>query len=105
MDFCAGGELPQRVLVSSCLLGHLVRYNGSALNADNSILDKWLKEGRLIPICPEVTAGLGIPREPAEICNENGFAVLSGSAKVVAEGGQDLTATSIFDAQQALSLA
>lgn len=55
-----------KIAISSCLLGHKVRYDGQ------HTLDQWLvnvlgKEVDLIPICPEVAMGLSIPREPIHI--------------------------------------
>lgn len=47
----------QKVLVSSCLLGNPVRYNGSHASSDSTILDKWVREGRVISFCPELAAG------------------------------------------------
>ncbi len=36
------------VLVSSCLLGQPVRYNGSDAPSDKTILSQWQSEGRLV---------------------------------------------------------
>ena len=56
-----------KVLVSSCLLGNEVRYDGGHQKINNHHLTRWQNEGRLIAVCPEVEGGLGIPRVPAEI--------------------------------------
>lgn len=56
-----------RVLVSACLLGERVRYDGRDARASSPILTRWLAEGRVVPFCPEVAAGLGVPRPAAEI--------------------------------------
>ncbi len=55
------------ILVSACLLGHPVRYDGKAKTLDDKTLDMWRTEGRLVSICPEIMAGLATPRTPAEI--------------------------------------
>ncbi len=55
------------VLVSACLLGERVRYNGRDAQANSAVLERWRAEGRLVPFCPEVAGGLGVPRPPAEI--------------------------------------
>ncbi len=64
-----------KILVSACLVGEKVRYNGLAKKidntSDNEILQAWLNKGRLVPICPEIEGGLPIPRNPAEIVKEN----------------------------------
>ena len=57
----------ERILVSSCLLGERVRYDGADANAASAALDRWQAEGRLVPFCPEVAGGLPVPRPPAEI--------------------------------------
>ena len=57
----------ERVLVSGCLLGQPVRYDGKAKTSPSAILARWRAEGRIIPFCPELAGGLGVPRPPAEI--------------------------------------
>ena len=55
-----------RVLVSACLLGEEVRYNGASALVESHVLAQWLAEGRVVPFCPEVAGGLGVPRPAAE---------------------------------------
>lgn len=55
-----------KVLVSACLLGEAVRYDGGDCR-QNGQLAHWQNEGRLISLCPEVAGGLPVPRAPAEI--------------------------------------
>ena len=38
-----------RILVSACLLGEMVRYNGAAATAASPILARWDAEHRLVP--------------------------------------------------------
>lgn len=56
-----------KLLISSCLVGENVRYDGS----NNQILEKEfdyiLNNIELYPLCPEVLGGLATPRNPAEI--------------------------------------
>ena len=49
-----------KVLVSSCLVGSPVRYNGAHKRSDDPILERWMVEGRLVPVCPEMLGGMGI---------------------------------------------
>ena len=56
----------RKILVSSCLYGNAVRYNGCSKALRNEIFLKWKEEGRLIPVCPELDGGLDIPRMPSE---------------------------------------
>lgn len=65
----------EKMLISACLLeGGPWRYDGKTKCISNpkikALLDKLLEEERLIPFCPEVAGGLGIPRPPAEIQGE-----------------------------------
>lgn len=94
-----------RVLVSACLLGEPVRYNGAAASARDAVLDRWMAEGRVVPFCPEVAAGLGVPRPPAEIRGGDGTAVLAATALVHTRDGTDVTASFLRGAQLALAAA
>ena len=62
----------EKVLVSACLLGEPVRYNGRDKRCEHDVLDRWLREGRVVAVCPEVAGGLPVPRPPAEIVNGAG---------------------------------
>ena len=53
------------VIVSACLLGENCKYNGG--NNYSERIAKLLAEREILPVCPEVLAGLGIPREPIEL--------------------------------------
>ncbi|HEY1086488.1 MAG TPA: DUF523 domain-containing protein [Archangium sp.] len=55
-----------RVLVSACLLGDRVRFDGKDKGTPNPVLARWLAEGRVVKVCPEVSGGLAVPRPPAE---------------------------------------
>ena len=54
-----------KILVSACLLGENCKYNGG--NNFRQQVAALGQEHELIPVCPEVAAGLGIPRIPIEI--------------------------------------
>lgn len=54
-----------RVLVSACLLGRNCKYNGG--NNYNERVAAFVKDKEVIAYCPEVMAGMGIPRTPIEI--------------------------------------
>ncbi len=94
------------VLVSSCLLGDPVRYDGTHKRPSNNLLELWLKEGRVVSVCPEVAGGLAIPRNPAEItAGSGGDAVLAGVARVIDSKSADITAAFTAGARYALHLA
>lgn len=94
------------VLVSSCLLGNPVRYDGRSVQQGDAVLDRWLQEGRVVAVCPEVAGGMPIPRPPAEIePAKDAAAVLAGRARVVAVTGDDVTQPFVRGAHEALAAA
>ncbi len=58
--------IPIRIGISSCLLGIPVRYDGDHKHAE-SLVDDLGRHVELVPIYPEVEAGLGVPREPMQL--------------------------------------
>ncbi|AZL71158.1 MULTISPECIES: DUF523 domain-containing protein [Pseudomonas] len=95
-------ELP-KVLVSACLLGQPVRYDGRA-SGHPDMLQCWQAEGRVVPLCPEVAGGLPTPRPAAEIPGGQGGQVLDGQAQVRTASGEDVSAAFMAGAQRALEL-
>ncbi|MBF0311417.1 MAG: DUF523 domain-containing protein [Magnetococcales bacterium] len=80
------GELPL-LGISRCLLGELVRYDGGH-RQDAALVEALRARVRLVPVCPEVEAGLGVPREPMHFVNASG-----GRRLVTVDSGRDCTAT------------
>lgn len=93
----------EKLLVSRCLLGHKVRYDGGA-HGPYDLLQRWQDEGRIVPLCPEVAGGLPTPRPPAEIPGGQGGAVLDGRLPVLTDDGADVTAAFVAGAEIALRL-
>lgn len=54
-----------RIVVSACLLGENCKYNGK--NNRNEALLQRLQGHEVIPVCPEVLGGLGVPRPCVEL--------------------------------------
>jgi uncharacterized protein YbbK (DUF523 family) len=75
----------ERILISACLLGERVRYHGGDARREHPTLRRWQDEGRLVPLCPEVTGGLTTPRPAAEI------AVTPEGRRVLTAAGADVT--------------
>ncbi|MFJ7144383.1 DUF523 domain-containing protein [Pseudomonas protegens] len=92
-----------KILVSRCLLGHRVRYDGGASGPFDQ-LAAWLQEGRVVALCPEVAGGLPTPRAAAEIPGGQGVDVLEGRAPVMTTEGEDVSAEFLSGARQALEL-
>ncbi|MDH4765763.1 uncharacterized protein YbbK (DUF523 family) [Pseudomonas oryzihabitans] len=93
----------EKILVSRCLLGHRVRYDGGA-HGPFDLLAVWQAQGRIVPLCPEVAGGLPTPRPPAEIPGGQGGAVLDGRLPVVTDSGEDVTRAFVAGATAALEL-
>ena len=94
-----------KILVSACLLGEPVRYDGKIVPCEHPLLSRWQDEGRLIPFCPEVVGGLPIPRPPAEIIGGDGHDVLNKRATIETKAGRDVTQAFIAGADAALQRA
>jgi uncharacterized protein YbbK (DUF523 family) len=77
-----------KYLVSACLLGRNCKYNGG--NNYSEAVMTFLQGKEVIEVCPEVLAGLGIPRTPIEIVggtvlDRNGNCVDAPLRKAVAQ--------------------
>lgn len=91
------------ILVSSCLAGLKVRYNGT--HSLKKGIAKLVEENKAITICPELLGGFSTPREPAEIIGGNGEDVLNGKAKIIEKSGKDVTELYIKGAYATLNKA
>lgn len=84
-----------KILVSACLLGERVRYDGAHKQISNDFLDRLVADNRVVALCPELAGGLSIPRLPAEITG----------TRVFDSEGQDITTAYDKGARKALDLA
>jgi len=92
------------MIVSACLCGINCKYNGEN-NLDERLL-KLLKEGKIIPVCPEQLGGQETPRAPHEIVNGNGLDVLEGKARILGpEKNDDQTSSFLKGAYETLKIA
>ena len=96
-----------KILVSSCLLGEDVKYDGGnnsvALNPKVSFSLKELFmdilcENEIYSFCPEVSGGLKTPRTPAEIIKRDKPFI------VQTQNGEDVTINFLLGAKKALDL-
>jgi len=93
------------ILVSACLVGARVRYDGRLFREVPPALVRWQAGDLLVPVCPEVAGGCPVPRPPAEISGGTGADVLAGEARVINNRGKDVTAAFLDGARCALALA
>ena len=99
-------RLATRILVSGCLVGRPVRYDGGTRAASHPLLERWRNQGLLVPLCPEVAAGLPTPRPPAEIApGKDAASVLSSQAGIHTDNGEDVTDAFLEGARIALETA
>lgn len=84
-----------KILVSACLLGEAVRYDGQSKPLRWPELSVWQQAGQVVSCCPEVAGGLPVPRPPAE-CQPDG--------RILTVHGEEVTAAFVRGAQQALAL-
>ena len=68
-----------KIAVSACLLGHDCKYNGGN-NRSQKVLD-YIEGHEVIPVCPEVTGGMPVPRVPVELKN----------SRAINRDGEDVT--------------
>ena len=68
-----------KIAVSACLLGHNCKYSGGN-NRSQKVLD-YIEGHEIIPVCPEVTGGLPVPRVPVELKN----------GRAINRNGEDVT--------------
>jgi len=85
-------------LVSACLAGINCRYDGK--NSYNAKAIKLVNSGKALAVCPEVLAGLSIPRERTEIMD-----TLSEGRCVFSISGKNLTEAFNEGAEKTLALA
>ena len=58
----------------------------------------------LVPVCPEILGGLGVPRPRCHFVQGDGTGVLHGQARVVDEHANDRTAAFMRGAEEALRI-
>lgn len=90
-------------IVSACFTGIHCRYDQNHCKIEE--IQKLVKNGEAVPVCPEQMGGLSTPRNPAEIVGGSGEDVLDGKAKVIDNQGCDVTEAYIKGAYQALQKA
>ena len=90
--------MAKTILVSACLLGENCKYNGgnNLCPAVVRFLEKCRVEGdTVVPVCPELLSGVGVPRPPVEIVN----------GTIQTADGKDLDAAYRMGVEKAMEIA
>ena len=82
----------EKILISACLVGDKVRYDGKSQYHPR--IKELLEKYELIPFCPEVEGGLPTPRVPSEINKD----------RVINKEGKDVTRQFESGAELALNI-
>lgn len=100
------GLAMEKILISACLMGQPVRYDGAAKPVINPHLARWKLAGRLLAFCPEIAGGFTTPRLPAEIePGASAIGVLQGDARILDSHGGDVTEGFLLGARATLATA
>lgn len=102
-DMAGTGDVAAPILISACLLGVDCTYRGG--NETRFGLAAKLDGRAVVPVCPEVAGGLGVPRPRAEIEAGDGEGVLDGTRRVGTLDGLDVTDRYRLGARRAVELA
>ncbi|RPH41916.1 MAG: DUF523 domain-containing protein [Desulfobulbaceae bacterium] len=97
-------RIVMQILVSACLVGRKVRYNGLSIVLQSVWLDELRQAKKVYAFCPEIAGGLSVPRPCAEITGGNGRDVLDGRATVVDTEGRYLTDIFLLGARKTLEI-
>lgn len=90
------------ILVSACLAGLNSKYNGKSNY--NEYIEKLVREGKAIMVCPEQMGGLPTPRDSCEIVCGDGGDVLSGKSNIMDSKGENQTEKFIKGAEETLKV-
>ena len=85
--------MARQYVVSACLAGEPCRYDGGC--SPGPAVQRLIRAGQALPVCPETLGGLPTPRVPSEI----------RGGRVVAKDGTDVTDAFTRGAEEALRLA
>lgn len=97
-----GSPVNKKYLVSACLAG--INCTFRQTNNLNIKVKELVEKKEALVLCPEVFAGLGVPRENVEIVGGDGLDALKGHARVLTTSGKDVTRELIAGSEKILEL-
>jgi len=92
-----------RIGISACTFGAKTRWNYRGWDYVSD-LGRQGHDYTWVPVCPEVMAGLGVPRDPVRLVSGNGEDFWQGKAKVKNRKGMDVSFQLKEACQEALSI-
>ena len=72
----------ENILISSCLYGKYVRYDGNHNKINNELLERLKIKFNLFHFCPEVEGGLPTPRVACEIISTNPLKIIDKNGTI-----------------------
>lgn len=91
-----------KIAISACLLGHRVRYNGDG-KADPWILNILAPFVQFMTFCPEMTMGLGAPRETLRLVYSHNKESSTRPQLIGNQSGKNLTDLALKTSQKIIS--
>lgn len=85
-------------IISSCLAGISCRYDGES--SENQYVIELVRQGKAMPVCPELLGGLPVPRVCCEIIEDE-----RGEQRIVSSEGRDFTREFALGAEKTLEIA
>lgn len=85
-------------LISACLAGMRTRYDGSS--RPHPSLAELAARAILVPVCPEILGGMGIPRPRCSFQGGDGQSAVHGRGRVIDINGNDRTSAFLRGAQE-----
>src|SRR5438552_1694554 len=92
----------ERVGVSACLVGQRVRWDGD--HKRSSGVARLARSIELVPVCPELELGLGVPREPIQLERGRGVRLVSIVSRVDVTDAMRLWSEARLDELRALRI-
>ncbi|MEJ2717538.1 MAG: DUF523 domain-containing protein, partial [Deltaproteobacteria bacterium] len=86
----------------ACLAGVRSRYDGHS--CPHRCLEAIARLGVVIPVCPEILGGMGIPRPRCRFLGGDGEEVLAGMARVIDLHGRDRTPLFLRGARETMRI-
>jgi uncharacterized protein YbbK (DUF523 family) len=91
------------IIVSACLVGKRCRYNGE--DRAHAGVMRFLRNKKVLAVCPEKLAGWGVPRPPVEFHGGGARKVAAGEARIVDDRGRNRTLSLMKGVTRALNRA